>query len=301
MIRELVGGLFIPERSADCYDSLKNVGNRAVPFLVAAVNESRLPTGTYSLVPQELPNLNSTLYRIGELLAASGSEAALVHFTEYLRSEDQRFCEYSAWGLGSIALEPCAEPVKRILASEDRKIRTFAVMGIGRALAAGRGEMAFFEGIRGSLDEFLYFENAEVYQTLIEVESQYGTGALSAEERNFFSASLYYFEIQNGGPWQYFGNSTANYQRMIVAGLRALGAPGTAQILEDAGTVFGPEGPPEDRDARNAMIDTFTAEQVKIVDGLYSTFPSGENIEMLLFLYVAEHKAEFRTHGSPPG
>jgi len=207
MIRELVNGLFIPERSADCYDSLKNVGNRAVPFLVAAVNESRLPTDNYSLDSRELPNLNSPLYRIGDLLAASGSERALVHFTEYLRSEDQRLREYSAWGLGSIALRTCAEPVKRMLASEDRKIRTFA-------------------------------------------------------------------------------------------GLRAIGAPETAQIPEKAGRVFGPEGPPEDCDARNAVINAFTGEQVKSVDDLYCTFPGGENIEMLLFLYVAEHRPEFRNCGS---
>jgi uncharacterized protein DUF4375 len=169
--------------------------------------------------------------KYGELLATSDCAGAAVHFLEYLTSEDQCLRQYAAWGRGSIAEENCAEPVNRILATEDRKTRTFAVLGIGRALAAKRGEPAFFEAIRGALDEFLYFEMAEFYQIVIEVENQQGTAALSSEETSFFAASRYYFEIQNGGPWQYFGNSTANYHKMIVAGLKGIGAPETAETL----------------------------------------------------------------------
>jgi len=136
-IEELVGGLFIPDRSAACYDRLKIAGNRAVPFLVAAVNQNRLAAGTlYGPIPQDFPSLDSPLYRIGELLAASGCAVAADHFIRNLASGDECLREYAAWGLGAIALRNCGEPVKRILANEDRKVRTFAVRGIGRALAA---------------------------------------------------------------------------------------------------------------------------------------------------------------------
>ena len=53
------------------------------------------------------------------------------------------------------------------------------------------------------LDEFLYFENADIGQTLVEIEREQGTAALSNQERNFFAASMYFHEIENGGPWQY--------------------------------------------------------------------------------------------------
>jgi hypothetical protein len=125
-IEELVDGLFIPDRSAACYDRLKNTGNRAVRLLVAAVNKSSLATDAlHRSIPQDFPNLDSPLYRIGELLAASGSGSApaVTHFLHNLTSRDQRLREYAAWGLGSIALSNCGEPVMRILATEERRAR----------------------------------------------------------------------------------------------------------------------------------------------------------------------------------
>ena len=238
------------------------------------------------LVGGRLPDLNSPLYKTGELLAISGSPDAAAHFLEKLSSDDRGLREYGAWGIGNIALASGAEVVKRILAAEDRRIRTFAALGVSRALASKRGEPAFFDAIRSAVDEFLYFENGDIGQTLVEIEREQGTTELSNQERNFFAASMYFHEIENGGPWQYFGNSAGNYHRMIVAGLKAIGAPQTAQTLIKAGEVFGPDGPPEDCGERNAMVDAFTAEQVKRVDDLYRTFPSGEDIPMLLFLYV---------------
>ncbi len=306
-IQELVDGLFVPERSADYHERLKIVGNRAVSFLVAALNDPHIRTTVFdSPIPQGSPDLAWPLYRIGELLATSGSEAAAVHFSDYLTNEDQRFREYAAWGLGSIALESCVEPVSRILAGEDRELRTSAMTGIRRALAAGGGGRAFFKAIRASVEDLLDVDYGGYYELLVDVELEEGTDALSPPERNYFAASLYYYEICNGGPWQYFGNSTADYHGMIVAGLRAIDAPRTAQTLEDAGKVFGPEGPPKDREARYEMMDTFSDQQEKNIDELYSPeknidnsrFPSGEDIEMLLFLYVVEHRAEFREYPS---
>jgi len=74
---------------------LKIVGDRAVPYLMAAANENRLATSaSYRPILPEIPNLNSPLYRIGELLATSGSAGAVVHFLENLTSGDPCFREY---------------------------------------------------------------------------------------------------------------------------------------------------------------------------------------------------------------
>jgi hypothetical protein len=74
--------------------------------------------------------------------------------------------------------------------------------------------------------------------------------------------------------------------------LKAVGAPDTAQILEEAGREFGSEGPPEDCLQRNAEIERFSDEQVMKIDNL-NLRPIRENIEMLLFLDGLDHKSEF--------
>lgn len=410
-IAELVAGLFVPQASTDCSERLKTAGNRAVPFLASALKDPRVPTTAFD--PLGLPNFNSPLYRISDLLENSGSTDATAPFIEYLEGADHRFRKHGAWILGAIALENCIEPVNQILTGEDQDLKTSVMMGIGRALAAGRGAPEFFQAIRPQLVRLLKVEErfgfgqaprllaqidakyataillapeqfsldnpqlrhviaalnetrspiphdlllpliaklepltkeyrrsqelAEVllayahnpdaqaewrlrgllkspveevqtgaaralaslngledfYEKLIELENDKGAEALSDAERNYFAASMYYFEIQNGGPWQYFSNSTADYHGMILAGLRAIGATRTAQVLESAGKVFGPDGPPEDRDRRDEMVESFTDQQAEIIDNLYSVFPSGENIEMLLLLYAADHRSEFK-------
>ena len=297
-IQQLVDGLSVPERSHSCYEELKAAGSCAVPFLAAAAKECRAPGNNLdSSATRELPDLAWPLFRIAELLAISGSQAAIVHFADCLIERDQSLREYGAWGLGSIALEGCLKPVKEILASDNRRMKTLVVGGIGRALAAGRGDSDFLAGISGSLNEFLYFEIGDTYQALIEVENRRGIAALSPHERNYWAASIYYFEIMNGGLWQYFGNSTADYHSTILSGLIAIGAPGTAQILEEAGRAFGSGEPPEDREARNSEIDRFSGEQVMRIENL-NQGPIRENIELLLFLYGLSHKSEFPNYQS---
>jgi hypothetical protein len=206
-LQQLVDGLFVPERSQICYEGLRAAGGRAVPFLAATAKEHRVPgSAVDSSATHEWPDLASPLYRIGELLAISGSQDALAHFTDCLTAKELRLREYAAWGPGSIALEGCVQPVKEILATDDRRMKTLAVAGIGRALAAGRADPVFLESISRSLDDFLNFEIGDTYEALIDVEHRSGIGVLSPHERSYWAASIYYFEIMNGGLWQYFGN-----------------------------------------------------------------------------------------------
>jgi hypothetical protein len=303
-VRELVDGLFERERSAYCYERLKDIGLRVAPMLLRALGADRLRQIAAPLVfsPIEVLNLTPPLYRIGDLLASSGLPEAVSHFMDSAASEDEYLREYGAWGLGNIASADCSEQVKRIFAAEERRVRIFTAIGVSRALILQRGQAAFFDAVAGSLNDFLSWEISDAYYALLEAENQQGVGAMSPAERNFFAASLYYFEVQNGGPWQYFGNSTANYHRLILAGLRAIGAPDTARTLESAGWIFGPAGPPEDHVVRNEMIDALGDEQVIRINDLYGTFPSGaENIEMLLFLYNVQHGPHFRTSTSKAG
>jgi hypothetical protein len=99
-----------------------------VPFLASAAKECCAPGNTLdSSATCELPDLASPLFRIAELLAISGSQEAIVHFADCLIDKDQSLREYGAWGLGSVAMEGCLKPVKGILASDNRRMKTLAV------------------------------------------------------------------------------------------------------------------------------------------------------------------------------
>jgi hypothetical protein len=358
-----------------------------------------------------LPDFQSPLLRISDLLSKSDSPDAAAPFLDLLTHQEARLRQHGAMHLAELAQPNCIQAVIRLLASDDKDLRHYTMSGIGHALYAKRGAPQFFQAIRPhlvpllQLDDifgyapkllaqidavsaapillepkqispdnpqlrqvmealnesrtaipheillplidrlealidkyphdyqlavalFAYARNPDAqtelrlraflqspnetvqtaaasalaafygveghYTKLCDLANDQGTDALTEAERNYYTASIYYYEIQNGGPWQYIGNSTADYHAQIVEGLRAIGAPKSAQILDELGRVFGPSGPPANRELRNDQADAFAAGQSVAVDRLYATFPSpGENLEMLLDLYAAVHAADF--------
>jgi HEAT repeat protein len=132
------------------------------------------------------------------------------------------------------------------------------------------------------------------YSTLVKLANEKGVDALTEAERNYYTAALYYYEIFNGGPWQYINNPTADYHIQIIEGLRAIGAHNAAQVLCELGNAFGPSGPSANRELRNDQADALTEQQCSVIWNLYEQFPSpGENIMMLLDLYAAANAADF--------
>jgi hypothetical protein len=408
-VESLIQGLFSPPRADECYKALETVAGRAVPHLIAAMNDPRvLATGALA---QGLPDFQSPLFRISDLLVRSGAPGAAPAFIDLLYHREVRLRQHGAMYLAALAQPVCIPGVTRLLGGDDPELRRHTMLGIGNALEANSGTREFFEAIRPhllpllrvedmfgrapkllaqidalsaapilldpkqlSLDNpqlehvidalnesrtpipretllplidqleplsdqysracqlaqalFAYARNPDAkaaprlraflqsphecvqagaaralaalhgleghYGRLIYLEDQRGIDALTQAERNYYAASVYYYEIQNGGPWQYIGNATANYHAQIIDGLRAIGALGTAQVLEELGRVFGPSGPSADRELRSDQADAFTDNEAATVDRLYTAFPGpGENIEMLLDLYAADHADEF--------
>jgi HEAT repeat protein len=408
-VEALVQGLFSPTRADECYKSLETLAGRAVPYLIAAMSDPRVLSG--GTLAYGLPDFQSPLIRISDLLVRSGAPGAALAFLDLLHHPDARLRQHGAMYLAELAQPACIHGVVRLLASDDPDLRLYTMFGISHALTAERGMREFFQAIRPHLlrllqvedkfglapkllaqidalsaapilldpkqlsldnpqlehtidalnesrtsippeillplidqlgpliDEypresqlaqalFAYARNPDAqtesrlrtflqspservqagaakalaalhsvedcYTKLIDLEDEEGIEALTQAERNYYTASIYYYEIQNGGPWQYIGNSTADYHAQITAGLRGIGAPKTAEVLEELGKVFGPSGPPADRELRNDQADVFTDRQAAAIDLLYATFPGpGENIEMLLELYAASHAADF--------
>jgi hypothetical protein len=120
-----------------------------------------------------------------------------------------------------------------------------------------------------------------------------GIGVLSEAERNYVMVS-YYLDAPKGGLWRYLETSMADNHKLIVPGLVAIGALETARILDEAGRAFGPDGPPESFGQRIGAGRAFTPEQEQVFSRLNQAYLlRGENVEMLAFLYAAEHADEF--------
>jgi hypothetical protein len=185
-IQDLVEGLFVPDRSDDCFEQLKAVGGQAVPLLVAAMRDLRVPgTAFHQPIPPGLPNFASPFYRISHLLESSGLEAAAVPFLELLNGADPRFQQDGAKSLGSLALEDCIEPVNRILLGGDERLRTYAMMGVESAIAGERGTPAFFLAIRPQLVNLLDIEEfmGRAPALLMQIDPQYAAPILLSPER----------------------------------------------------------------------------------------------------------------------
>jgi hypothetical protein len=67
------------------------------------------------------------------------------------------------------------------------------------------------------------------------------------------------------------------------------------RILMETMQVFGPDGPPDDWEKRREIVYSFSDEQLDVLDDLNTRyFACKENIDMLLYLYVVDHKDDFR-------
>lgn len=78
----------------------------------------------------------------------------------------------------------------------------------------------------------------------------------------------------NGGSAQYCVNSSGNHAHLAVKALRAIGATGTAEIVQRPLDLFGPDGP--DRNRRHDQLAALSPEQdAASGDSASSRIPSG--------------------------
>jgi len=122
-----------------------------------------------------------------------------------------------------------------------------------------------------------------------------GFDGLSERQKRYEAVWMYDAEVNSGGHSQYFGNSSGGDYRWAIDGLREMAALEKLGILVEALQVFGPDGPPDDWEARREIAYGFSEEQLNFLDGLNDRYSVGkENVEMLLYLYVVDHKDDFR-------
>lgn len=124
-----------------------------------------------------------------------------------------------------------------------------------------------------------------------------GFESLTVSERSAFGLTWLYREAYNGGLHQFFFNDAGKLAPDALRGLRMVGAPVTAAILERAMAIFpGGVVPADQEKRRDFLCDEITPEQEKQLDDLTDEFyRDQEPVAELLTAYVERHPEEFVT------
>jgi Domain of unknown function (DUF4375) len=107
-------------------------------------------------------------------------------------------------------------------------------------------------------------------------------------------------EVNNGGFWQYFFNSSNESAWFAVQALETVGAPQTADICRRAIKAGFPAGLPEQPEAIRSAADNFSDEvrdELEALDQEFFSYP--HDLTDLLFTYVSNHPEEFGSLPKP--
>jgi hypothetical protein len=109
-----------------------------------------------------------------------------------------------------------------------------------------------------------------------------GVSSLSRLQRDALCVMNFQAEINNGGIHQYFFNSSGDLAKETPEVFRRIGAEKAASILEEGNALFGPEGPPIDREARMEALLRFSKSAEDRIDALSEAFYDAEDCGLCL-------------------
>ena len=151
-IERMVDQLFVPENEGFNIERLGRVGDRAAPFLIEALDDPRVEM---KFEKQHALGASSPFERIADLLGQIGSPDAARPLSRFVQHPDEEFRKEAALALGSIGARECLEPVTTALRDDADYVRSYAMMGIGRALDANRAQSEFLDGVFPALTHLL--------------------------------------------------------------------------------------------------------------------------------------------------
>jgi len=115
-----------------------------------------------------------------------------------------------------------------------------------------------------------------------------GFDGLTEPERVWIAVEELQMDVNNGGFDQYYFNSSGDTAWFASAALRTIGADRTATIVERANAVFGPDGPPRDREQRQEALERLRGADddvlFKSLDDEFFKYP--EDLDELLRTYL---------------
>jgi hypothetical protein len=116
---------------------------------------------------------------------------------------------------------------------------------------------------------------------------------LSIPERVFLVIWELESEVNNGGFHQYFYNSSGALAPHAVSALKAIGAQGTADIVQRALNTVRAITAWSDDANRKALINQLSSETRQILGELdQEYYACAEDLTPLLYKYVADHRIE---------
>ncbi len=131
-LQRMVERLFVEDDRDDTYFGLRAAGQRAVPFLIRALDDPRTRTKVFRR--GKYPVTTSPFQRISNLLRWAGAVGAVKPLTSYLQHPNLEFRRQAVAVLAGLAAPDCLEPVKSALADSDRRIRQEALSGLNSGL-----------------------------------------------------------------------------------------------------------------------------------------------------------------------
>ncbi len=168
-IQQMVDRLFVAEDSDFNYEQLELVGEKAVPFLIEALEDPRtaeIKFQEWSVSSRDL----STFGRICELLEPFGPVDAVKPLIPYVDHEDKDFRKQAAVALGNIGSTECIEPLLEGLDDDDDHIRTFAMYGIQRGISGSRCTREFLGAMFPAVTKLIE-HNDQAAKTLLKIDA----------------------------------------------------------------------------------------------------------------------------------
>jgi hypothetical protein len=128
-----------------------------------------------------------------------------------------------------------------------------------------------------------------------ESEEKSGYGSMSEVQRHYSAVFVCDAEVNNGGFAQYFVNSSGDHWRDALAGLEAMGSKVRLGVVREAVSLFGTDGPSEDRDKRQKQLSALYKRNDSLFEALDSRYyESQEVIEVLATRFVLANPEGFR-------
>lgn len=146
-IRAQVDKLLGDQHSKAAWHWLKNLGKPAVPALIAALEDERFTSSS----KDTKPGMHSPLQRAIEILGGIGEKEVVKALIPFIEHENDEIRKTAALALGEIGCKGGVEALNTALHDEDRYVRSYVMIGVRRAMKAGRAEPELLQGLFESL------------------------------------------------------------------------------------------------------------------------------------------------------
>ncbi|MDX1930765.1 MAG: DUF4375 domain-containing protein [Pirellulaceae bacterium] len=153
-IQKMIDRLFQQDDDDFNADRLKLVGIKAVPLLIAALENPQTAAAKFGAGGHAC-DAKSPFERIVRLLEPLAPAEAAKPLAPYVQHTDEHFRKYAANALGNIGTSEVIEPLLLALDDTDDYVRSFAMMGIQRGIKAERCTSEFLDAMFPAITKLL--------------------------------------------------------------------------------------------------------------------------------------------------